>query len=235
MQALSCGYFLFFLSVLLVLWVLWFAVGRWTVQAIRHRRRPFRVAALVLLPFLLGYQAILRDTYGFTAVAPARFACSARMSRASCLPATSRSCGAGCTSSIARSRRSSRGSRSSLLAALAIVQARPFGMSEDEHGAWRVTSAWRSWRSVLCCWSRAAIPIVHGPWPLTIGPVRLLSIGRADKPLTLALIAALALIAMLPRVRAAIGRRSPLGFYLLAAFLMWVFALGPDPTFLHRR
>ena len=29
MQALSCGYFLFFLSVLLVLWVLWFAVGRW--------------------------------------------------------------------------------------------------------------------------------------------------------------------------------------------------------------
>ena len=51
-----------------------------------------------------------------------------------------------------------------------------------------------------------AIPIAYGAWQLTIGGVRLLSIARADKPLTLALGAALALLAALPRMR---GRVPP--------------------------
>ena len=42
-------------------------------------------------------------------------------------------------------------------------------------------------------------------------------------------------MALLPRVRAAFRRRSVLDFYLLAAFAMWVFALGPDPTLMDRR
>ena len=41
---------------------------------------------------------------------------------------------------------------------------------------------------------------------------------------------ALVLTTCLPRMRAAFHRRSVLEFYLLAAFVMWMFALGPDPT-----
>ena len=79
------------------------------------------------------------------------------------------------------------------------------------------------------------IPIVYGTWRLTIGGIRLLSIARADKPLTLALFAALGLMSTLPQMRAAFRRRSTLAFYLLAAFAMWVFALGPDPTVMDLR
>jgi hypothetical protein len=64
--------------------------------------------------------------------------------------------------------------------------------------------------------------------------MRLISIGSADKPMTLALVAAVALIASLPRVRAAMRGRSPLAFYVLAAVAMWVLALGPEPTVMGR-
>ena len=46
---------------------------------------------------------------------------------------------------------------------------------------------------------------------------------------------ALVTMSMLPRVQAAFADRSPLAFYLLAGFAMWVFALGPDPTLLDQR
>jgi hypothetical protein len=81
----------------------------------------------------------------------------------------------------------------------------------------------------------SVIPLAVGRWQLTIGGVRVLSIARADKPMTLALGAALVWIATLPRLRAAFRRRSVLAFYLLAAFAMWVFALGPDPTVMEQR
>ena len=232
MQALSCGYFLFFLSVLLVLWVLWFAIGRWTVKQFVIVAVLFAIAALVLLPFLLGYQAILRDTYGFTRSLQEIRLFSADV--AGLLLASDESLLWGWVHFVDRAESALfPGLTIVVLAILAIVQARPFAISENE------TRLLRSMRLALVALCvvllvGAAIPIVHGPWVLKIGPVRLLSIGRAHKPLTLALIAALALIVMLPRVRAAIGRRSPLAFYLFAAFLMWVFALGPDPTFLHR-
>src|SRR5205085_7442065 len=39
----------------------------------------------------------------------------------------------------------------------------------------------------------------------------------------------------MPMMVAAARRRSPLPFYALAAFAMWVFALGPDPEFFRHR
>jgi hypothetical protein len=81
----------------------------------------------------------------------------------------------------------------------------------------------------------ALLPIYYDSWRLTIGGVRLLSIARADKPITLAFFAGLGWLAMLPRVVAAARRRSPLLFYAVAAFVTWVFALGPDPLFFSHR
>ena len=67
MQALSCGYYLFFLAVLLALWLL-LVRGRADGRAAARgaSSAPSRRGALLLAPFLLGYQAILRDTYGFS-------------------------------------------------------------------------------------------------------------------------------------------------------------------------
>ena len=62
----------------------------------------------------------------------------------------------------------------------------------------------------------------------------MISIASADKPLVLALAAGLAVMLSLPEPRAAIRRRSPLAFYFLAAFVMWILALGPEPTLMDR-
>ena len=69
MQALSCGYYMFFLSVLLALWMLWFAAGRWTVAMLGRSALAFAAALLLLAPVLQGYQSILRGTYGFSRAA----------------------------------------------------------------------------------------------------------------------------------------------------------------------
>ena len=77
--------------------------------------------------------------------------------------------------------------------------------------------------------------MVYGTWRLTIGGVRIVSIARDDKPLTLAMFAGLGWMATLPTVVDAARRRSTLAFYAFAAFAMWVFALGPDPTVFNHR
>ncbi len=63
MQALACGYYLFFLSALVALWLLWFAVWRsW-----RHLGRivlAWAAAGALLSPLLYGYWRIQRQ-YGF--------------------------------------------------------------------------------------------------------------------------------------------------------------------------
>jgi len=233
MQALSCGYFLFFLSVLLALWFLYFAIGRWTLRQFAVLAGMFGVASLLLLPFLLGYQRILQGIYGFT-----RSLYEIRLFSADVmglLLAPDELLLWGWVHFVDRAESALYpGLAIVLLALLAIVQARPFAAAEHESGlAKRVRIGLLALFVVLAI--AAAIPLVNGPWVLNVVGVRLLSISHAEKPLSLAIIAALALLAILPPVRQAIGRRSPLVFYLVAAFAMWVLALGPDPTFLDRR
>lgn len=63
MQALACGYYFFFLSVFAALWLLWFTRGQ-PIRALVPIAGAWMVAALLLLPILLGYRAI-HATYGF--------------------------------------------------------------------------------------------------------------------------------------------------------------------------
>jgi len=228
LQALSCGYYLFFLAVLVALWFLWFTVGRWPVRQVGVAAAAFAGGALLLAPFLRGYQAILRDTYGFQrSIGEIRFY-SADM--AALLSAGDELLTWGWVRVFERP-------ESSLFPGLAIVllttfsvyRAHPFRSDAPESRPMLGLRGVIAGLLVLLLIA-GAIPLAYGSWRLTVGGIRLLSIARADKPLTLALIAAIASMALLPRVRAAFQRRSVLAFYLLAAFAMWVFALGPDPT-----
>jgi len=233
MQALSCGYFLFFLSVLLVLWFLYFAIGRWTLRQFAVLAAMFGAAALLLLPFPLGYQRILQGIYGFT-----RSLYEIRLFSADVmglLLAPSELLAWGWVHVVNRPESALfPGLAIVVLVALGIVQSKPFAVAGEEHqNLKRLRVALAVALVVLA--AAAAVPLVNGPWVLKVGRVRLLSITQPEKPLSLALIATLGLLAMLPRVRQAIGRRSPLAFYLMAAFVMWVLALGPNPTFFGRR
>ena len=63
LQALSSGYYFFFLSVLVVLWFAWFAAGRMTLRQLAIVVTCWTVAALLMLPVLLGYRRI-HQQYG---------------------------------------------------------------------------------------------------------------------------------------------------------------------------
>jgi hypothetical protein len=233
LQALSCGYYMFFLGVLVGLWFLWFAVGRWPIRQFAVAAAAFGVGVLLLAPFLWGYQSVLRDTYGFKrSIAEIRFF-SADM--AGLLSASDELLVWGWVNVFQRPEANLfPGLAIVLLAGLALYKAQPFRTDAPESR--RMLVARRVFAGLLVLLLVAgSIPFFLGSWQLTVGGIRLLSIARADKPLTLALGAALASIALLPRVREAFRRRSVLAFYLLAAFAMWVFALGPDPTLMGQR
>lgn len=233
LQALSCGYYMLFLAVLVALWFLWFAVGRWPVRRLVIGAAPFVAGAILLVPFLHGYQVILRDTYGFTrSIGEVRFF-SADL--ASLLSASDELLAWGWVHVFQRPESNLfPGLTIVVLTVYALYRSHPFRTDAVEPR--RMLVVRRVFMALLVLLLVAtAIPLAYGGWRLTVGGMTLVSIARADKPVTLALAAALAVMASLPRIRAAFHRRSVLAFYLLAAFAMWMFALGPDPTVMGHR
>lgn len=232
-QALSCGYYLFFLAALVTLWFLWFALGRWPIRRLAVAVAGFAAGALLLAPLFRGYQVITQETYGLKrSIGEIRFF-SADV--AGLLYATDELLAWGWVRVFERPESNLfPGLAIVVLAIFALYRAHPF--RSDGAESRRMLILRRVFGLLLAVLLVATmIPIVYGTWRLTIGGVRLLSIARADQPLTLAVGAALALMACLPRVRSAFHRRSPLAFYTLAAFAMWVFSLGPDPTVMGER
>jgi hypothetical protein len=233
LQALSCGYYLMFVAVLGGLWFLWFGAGRWTLRQIAIAAAAFGCGALLLAPFLLGYQTILHDTYNlrrgigeirfFSADIAALLYASDELLAWSWLQVFPRAEG-----------NLFPGVTIVALTMFAVYRSHPFRGGAIESRRMRITR-----RALLTLFAllvvATAVPLAYGAWRLTVGGITLLSIARADKPATLALLAGLATIVTLPQVHAAIRRRSTLAFYLLAAFAMWLFALGPDPTVMGHR
>ena len=76
--------------------------------------------------------------------------------------------------------------------------------------------------------------VAIGPWQIESLGLQLRSTGDLLNPLTKALALGLVLILISPRVTNAYRTGSALGFYAVAAFLMWLFSLGPAPTVLGR-
>ena len=226
-QSYANGYYLFFLVPLVILWLLWHAAGRWGARQWVTATIAFGLAAVCVVPVLIGYQRILRGIYGFS-----RSIGEIRLFSAD---APSELAAWGWLHLVDRPESNIfPGLTIVALAAFAIWRARPFaGASSDGRGMQQLRLVAGIAASLAAI--GAIIPLVHGPWRLTIGGVRIVSIARGDKPFTLALISALAWIWMFPRMRAAYGRRSPLAFYAFAAFAMWLFALGPDPTIFDER
>ena len=66
MQALACGYYFFFLSLLTLLWLAWFARG-WPLRRLALLAACWATAVLAMVPLLAGYKRI-QDAYGFKRV-----------------------------------------------------------------------------------------------------------------------------------------------------------------------
>ena len=232
LQALTCGYYLFFLSILVFVWLLWFAPGRWKARDVVVVAACFAVAAALLAPVLMSYKRILIDTYGFRRELQAVQEFSANV--AAIFNASEESWLWGWLRVYPRGEGELfPGLTVIVLAIFAMLAARPFAHA-DERPRTRLIRRTLGAATVLCLMA-AVVPIVYGPWRLRIGDVRLLSIARADKPLTLGVLFLVAWFSRIPAVAGAARRRSPLLFYAFAAFAMWVLSLGPDPMLFTRR
>ena len=208
----------------------------WTplcLGALHRYAQTRRTRWIVLAPFLYGYQSILRDTYGFTRTIGEMRAFSADV--ASLLSAGEDLLVWSWVRVFDRPEANLfPGLTIVVLCALALRAARPFAADVTER---RRTVLVRRTLAVLLAvlLAASALPFAYGTWQLTIGGARLVSISRGDKPLSVAFAVALLLLAFLPGVRAAFRRRSAAAFYVLAAFVTWIFALGPDPTLMGQR
>lgn len=233
MQSLSNGYYMFFLSVLLAFWLAWFAIGRWPLARIVRLGGFFLIAAVLLLPVLLGYKHYLHDTYGFSRHLGAIRDFSADVG--ALLHASDELWLWGWVHAIRKPEGELfPGPAIVLLSLFAVFAARPLAATAELTPARRWLRRIFAFAFVVLIIA-SLMPLFYGSWRLTIGGVRLVSIARADKPLTLAAIALVGWMCTLPMIVAATRRRSVLAFYALAAFATWVLALGPDPTFFNMR
>ena len=233
MQSLANGYFLFFLSVLLAFWFLWFALGRWPVAKLLRAGACFAIAALLVAPVLFGYKHILVDTYAFSrGLGPAQ---EYGADVGSLLLATDESLLWRWVHAVRKPEGELfPGATIVALVLFGVLAARPFAPTSTVGPTQvRIRRIFAGLAVVLL--AATMLPILYGSWHLTVGGVRLVSIARADKPLTLLSIALLGWIGTQPRIMAAARRRSALLFYAFAAFAMWAFALGPHPEFFGRR
>ena len=229
MQALACGYYLFYLLVLIGLWLPWFVSGPGTWRSLVRLAVAWGIAALLLAPVLYGYWRF-HHAYGLRRGIDEIVSFSADV--ASVLKAPDNLRLWGWLNVVEHP-------ESQLFPGLTLIVLIIAGLAIG----WRTAAKERSGRLKIArvfvlvavlFFAIAASPLYFGPWKLAIGGVRLLSVGAPHKPLSVGLLFLLIAAAMHPSVRTAWRRRSALAFYALAAVAMWLLSLGPAPTLFNR-
>ena len=228
-QALACGYYLFYLSVLVGLWLLWFAAGRIRWADFGRLLIAWAVATMAFLPIALGYLKYQR-AYGLRRWPDEIQAFSADV--ASVLKASTTLRLWGWLNVVDRP-------ESTLFPGVALILVIVLGVvlawTAAAHGHMRRLRATRLLLAgALLFGMVASIPLLFGPWKLDVFGIRLLSVRTPQKPFSVAVLLAVVAFALHPSIRAGWARRSALAFYTLGAVAMWLFSLGPAPTLMNK-
>ena len=223
-QGLYASYYLLFFLVLVVLWVLWFARDWRIVAAIGA---ACLVCAIALSPIAVEYARVHRElglSRRFTEIVMY----SADVTSLVTAPALVWLWG--WTAPL-------NGNEMRIFPGLTIVILTALGIVASLR---RPSPGRASRASVLCfvaacCFGIVAlVTAVHGPWQMRVGPIA--ASGRdVFKTLSLAAAMLAASAALSARGRDAYRRRSSFAFYLLAAILLFLCAMGPEPRFLGHR
>lgn len=229
LQALSCGYYLFYLSVLVGLWLIWFAAGRERWVAIAKVAAAWAVAGLAMAPIAYGYLKF-QTMYGLRRWPDEIAAFSADI--ASVLRAPDNLRVWGWLNVVDRP-------ESQLFPGLTILVLAVLGVALAWGGAASAAGGRLRASRILLALAVAvalvaATPLWFGRWNIELFGLELLSVGTPQKPLSIAVLLAAAALALHPSVRFGWRRRSPLAFYVLATIAMWLFSLGPSPTLMDR-
>ena len=229
MQALACGYYLFYLSTLVALWLMWFAVGRERWTRIAPILAVWGLAALAMAPIAYGY-VTFQHAYGLRRWPDEIESFSADI--ASVLKASDSLRLWGWLDVVGRP-------ESALFPGLTAVVVLIVGATP----AWAMAARSGSGRLGVSRWLlaaavpfgvAAATPTLFGPWKFEPFGLELISVTTARKPLTVAVLLFATALALHPSVRRAWRERSALAFYAVATVAMWVFSLGPSPTLMNQ-
>ena len=226
LQALACGYYLFYLSVLVALWLPWFLKGPGRARALATLGIAWGIAAILLVPVLYGYWRF-QHAYGLRRGLDEIVTFSADVG--SLLKAPSNLLVWGWLNVVAHPEADI---FPGLTVAILVITGLVIGWrnaAKEQVG--RLKTARIFVGVAILFFAIAASPFFFGPWKLDIVGLRLLSVGTPHKPLSLGLLALVIAGAMHPSVRTAWRRRSAMTFYALAAAVMWLLSLGPAPTF----
>jgi hypothetical protein len=229
MQALTCGYYLFYLSVLIALWLFWFAAGREPWTRIARVVVAWGIAAALMTPVLYGYWTFQRG-YGMRRWPNEIAQFSADI--ASVLKAPGGLRFWAWLNVVDHAESSLFPGLTPVVLVLAGLVLRWRAAAREHAGHLRISR-------VLVMVSLVFLTVVAsyfylGAWKVEIGGVRLLSVGTPHKPLSVALLLLATAGLLHPSIRTAWRRRSAMAFYALAAVVMWLFSLGPAPTLMNR-
>jgi hypothetical protein len=225
MQALACGYYLFYLSVLVGLWLPWFLKGPGRLRTLAVLGVAWGIAAIVLIPVLYGYWRF-QHAYGLRRGLDEIITFSADVG--SLLKAPGNLLVWGWLNVVEHPEADI---FPGLTIAVLVITGLVIGWknaSKEKIG--RLKMARIFVLIALLFFAIAASPLFFGPWKIDIGGLRLLSVGTPHKPLSVGLLALVIAGAMHPSVRTAWRRRSAMTFYAIAASIMWLLSLGPAPT-----
>ena len=229
LQALACGYYLFYLSVLIGLWLLWFAQGPNRIRALMWIGLSWAIAAALLVPVLYGYWHF-QHAYGLRRALDETISFSADVLSVFKAPENLRVWG---WLNVVKH------PEAEIFPGLTVVVLVILGLTigwknaaKEQIGRLKLARVFVAISVVF--FVIAASPLYFGAWKLEIGGIRLLSVGTPHKPLSVGLLFLVIAGAMHPSVRTAWRRRSAMTFYALGTFAMWLLSLGPAPTFLDR-
>ena len=229
MQALACGYYLFYLSVLVGLWLPWFLKGPGQWRALGKLAIAWGLATIPLIPVLYGYWHF-QHAYGMRRGLDEIITFSADV--ASLLKAPG-------TLLVWRWLNAVDHPEADIFPGLTIVVLVTTGLvigwsnaAKEKVGRLKLARVFVL--VALVFFAIAASPSFFGSWKIDIFGLRLLSVGTPHKPLSVGLLALVIAGAMHPSVRTAWRRRSTMTFYALAAAVMWLLSLGPAPTLFDR-
>jgi hypothetical protein len=223
LQALTSGYYFFFMGVLVALWLVWFARGLLL--------REYGVLALALAtPIILLSPVLLHYRQVHEAVGLARSINEIKLFSADLIGLVTAPGTLALWKSPEAWHRHEGDIMPGVVAVLLVVMAAVIGrrrLSVADH----TTVAARLRRVpvviALAAIVVAVLPLLVGPMGFSIAGIRVSSSGQ-DKPLAIAFICGLVWLATSRRFVAAFTSRSTLAFYGVATAAMWLLAFGPE-------
>jgi hypothetical protein len=229
--ALCNGYYLLFFTVLVGIWILWFAPPFSKPQTFRAILATLIISAVPLVPLLWRYKAI-HQQLGFV-----RDFGTTRQYGADVLGLLNTDPALTIWGGLQLYWRPEGQLFPGLTVTLLVLTAA--WLLRDEFAAAITTAGtdrrWRIFRRVLLALFiitgvTALNAWAGGPRQIRLFGTSLLSISNPVKPFTGAIALMILLLLTGATVRRAYATRSVLGFYVVAAFVMWLLALGPAPT-----